>query len=483
MMTAILMVPLILAVGFAIDGSRYYKARSHLQDAIDTAALAVAASTEQDDTKLRSQAESFVLANLLPNTIEGVEVASFSANAEDIVIDGSGFVETTFMRLANIERVNVAASTTTKRAPDQIVEVALVLDNTYSMIEKDPNTGETRIQTLRKAAKSLVETLLPDDPSKQGTTSIALVPYADHVNVGADKRTASWLQLNGEERSVTTGEGNRQCTKTTNIVAPYCSKYNTEPKTCTRVRDGVTESYSCPVNTTCAQYSTTKTETTCTGTDRVTTNYKFYGCVGTRVTGTLRQSDASPTARYPAYVETRQNCAQPIIPLTTDRKSLLDAVAGMTHQPSSYTALTHIPSGIVWGLNVLSPPLPFEEGEAYDPQNRSPRKVMIVMTDGDNTLVSRTNDGKHLEPSGNASQIENQINGVNEDTTAVCSSAKAKGIEIYSIAFMVKKEVAKSLLRKCATDGAHYYDATDAAKLTAAFSGIARSISQVRIAR
>jgi hypothetical protein len=59
---------------------------------------------------------------------------------------------------------------------------------------------------------------------------------------------------------------------------------------------------------------------------------------------------------------------------------------------------------------------------------------------------------------------------------------KKKGIEIYSVAFMVDVETAKTVLSNCATDKDHYYDAADAAKLTEAFKNISKSLRTVRLA-
>jgi len=52
-----------------------------------------------------------------------------------------------------------------------------------------------------------------------------------------------------------------------------------------------------------------------------------------------------------------------------------------------------------------------------------------------------------------------------------------------SVAFMVDDAAAKTMLETCATDSEHYFDASDPDKLLAAFSGIAQSLSQVRLAR
>jgi len=54
---------------------------------------------------------------------------------------------------------------------------------------------------------------------------------------------------------------------------------------------------------------------------------------------------------------------------------------------------------------------------------------------------------------------------------------------VFSVAFMVDNEAAKKTLQDCASSAEHYFDASDPEKLMAAFSGIARSLSVVRLAR
>ena len=85
--------------------------------------------------------------------------------------------------------------------------------------------------------------------------------------------------------------------------------------------------------------------------------------------------------------------------------------------------------------------------------------------------------------SSTAATAAKQLAQTNADTKAICDYAKTNKIEIFSVAFMVDNADAKSILEYCATDTEHYFDASDPDKLLAAFSGIARSLSQVRLAR
>jgi hypothetical protein len=136
---------------------------------------------------------------------------------------------------------------------------------------------------------------------------------------------------------------------------------------------------------------------------------------------------------------------------------------------------------MIWGLNMLSPVAPLTEGAAYDPNNTTPRKVIVLMTDGLNSRsVVKTggNKGKYQDALTAALQAP-----VNADTETVCNYAKSKAIEIFSIAFMVNDGPAKTMLQDCATDAEHYFDASDSAKLLSSFKEIAQSLTQVRLAR
>ena len=82
----------------------------------------------------------------------------------------------------------------------------------------------------------------------------------------------------------------------------------------------------------------------------------------------------------------------------------------------------------------------------------------------------------------------------NANAATLCTYAKKQKIEIFSVAFIVanpsasaddkaKEDEAKTLLQGCATDAQHYYDATNSEALAQAFSGIAQSLTNVRLAR
>ncbi|WP_457939370.1 pilus assembly protein TadG-related protein [Mesorhizobium sp. 10J20-29] len=468
----ILALPLLLSIGLASDYARGVSARSHLQELADATALALAASGEKEHQKLKELAEKFVPSNQSQSRVDTVSIADLKTSDKSIDILLKGQIATNFMGLAGIKHVDVRASALAERAVTGSVEVVLVLDNTWSM-SAPGSTGLPKITTLKTAAASLATELLLN---KDASVRIGLVPYADYVNVGTKYRNASWLDIPDDYTIPATAQ-----TCTTSTTKSVCVQ--TAPTyACTKTVDGVVEPATCGGGCTKSVTQTVPPYQSCSGGSSKQT-YKWYGCVGSRKNSNSRLHDEKPADRYPGYVETSQKCLNPIVPLTDDLKALLAGINGMIINIGSYKPYTYIPAGLIWGQNLLSPAEPFSQGAAYDPSNKKPRKVAVLMTDGENTLRFRNSDGRHVLPSSNATTAKGELKKTDEDTKAICDYMKSHEIELYTVAFMVTNPDAKKLLEDCATDSAHYFDASDPAKLLAAFSGIAQSLAQVRLAR
>jgi hypothetical protein len=310
-----------------------------------------------------------------------------------------------------------------------------------------------------------------------GAIKIALVPYGQYINVGTKYRNKNWLSVPADYTTAATPASG--CVTTTE-TQQTCKTYN--QTTCTTTKDGVTETKPC--NGTCAVLNAPKEVkvTKCEVSAKSAQTFKWYGCIGSRMPGTTRLDDGSASVPYPGYVTTSQGCLNPIVPLSTDKKALLAAIDGMVTKVGSHEPSTYIPGGLIWGFNTLSPTEPLDEAQAYDPNKKLPRKVAILMTDGENTLRFQSSDGTHPAFSTNATTKATQFKTVNTESETICKNMKAKGIEIYAVAFMVTVNAAKTMLENCATDKDHYYDASDAAKLVDAFKNISKSLRTVRLA-
>lgn len=478
MMFAFAGVVLICVAGAVVDYGRLTKAHTSLQAATDAAALAAARLPSKDTAAMRTAANNFFVANTVGINGHDIQITNFTfqESTGTVTVETSGVLDTSLMSIAGIKTMGFSSRSAAVKEVTGTVEMALVLDNTWSMSES-AGGGGSKISVLKTAAKSLVTTVL----AAGGTNvKIGIVPFADYVNVGTGNRGQSWISVPADytdTKTTTTDEVKASCT--TVSTKQVCTKG--APKTCTRYTDGVPSNYDCTPQTcttqpvtpyqSCTAYQPPKTTTT-------TKNYKWYGCVYTRNSGTtLLLPDQTPTTLYKGFVETSQSCLSPIVPLTTDKAALTAAIDGLVINVGSYKPATFIPDGMVWGVNVLSKAAPFSEGAAYDTANKLPRKALVLMTDGSNTRRFNSNS-THSDATTTA-----QITKVNSDTSAVCTEAKAKKIEVFTVAFAVTDVAAKTMLQGCASGADHYYDATDAAALAAAFQAIGQSLTSLRLSQ
>ena len=468
MIFALALPVLVMMVGFGIDLNRAMSAKATSQDAADAAVLAAAASRERTSEGLTRVADAYLSQNIdlrYLNDDVGTSVERPTDTQVRVTLRGS--VDTLFMGIIGVPTMPVVVSATAVRGAAEQVELALVLDNTWSMSEADA-TGLRKIDALKSSARLLVNELMQNP---EGNVRIGVVPYADYVNVGVSNRGRSWVSVPADytttsPRTCTTRTTRRQCTRGA-------------PRTCTRVVDGVRESYDCTPST-CTDVAVAPYES-CSGGG--TTRYRWFGCVGSRTEGVMRLTDTHPEKPYPGFLSTSQNCLNPITPLTNQKTTVLGSIQGLVVNIGGYRPLTHIPSGLIWGVNVLSAPEPMSEGAPYHPSNRDPRKILVLMTDGANTLRFNAANGRHDVFSTNGATAQTQLAATNSDTARICEYAKSLKIEVYTVALAVDSNAARDLLQDCATSPEHYFDARDTAALTESFAAIAASVNRVRLIR
>ncbi|MGE0830366.1 MAG: pilus assembly protein TadG-related protein, partial [Hyphomonadaceae bacterium] len=210
-----------------------------------------------------------------------------------------------------------------------------------------------------------------------------------------------------------------------------------------------------------------------------------------------------------------RGCPTPIVPLSTDEDTVVDAIQAMQHW---YGGGTNQIEGLAWAWRVISPGAPFTQGRPYNDPNDPVRKVIVLFTDGDNTSL---NDyGSTLESEYSAlshrrlwrdfqyatqptaglpglaatwRRIVTGLDGSNDDDDMVaymntrqgllCEAIKDAGIEIYTVGFRITDGgTADLLLEACATDdGEHYFHASNATELQTAFRAIGSGIGDLRI--
>lgn len=432
---AILVAPLMASAAYAIDYVDLVRARTSLQNAVDAAVLAAASSGKT----LRRDLEDIVRKTIVSN-LDSALAATLTIG--EIIIDDEGKIALTanavqpslFARVLLRDGMDLAVSAAAVRPGEQAIEIALVLDTTGSMQGK-------KLSDLKSATYRLLDTF---SGQKDAKIKVGLVPFSNYVNVGKNMRGQSWLSV---ERDGSTSR--RVCERQKPVKAKSgCRTVNTE-----WFKDGVRYTGRREV---CSSYTYGAEKEVCwTQTDTV----KWDGCVGSRPAPD--DTDVGHlSVRYQGLMNT--DCTTPVSPLTANLATIRKAVSQMVASGATY-----IPAGALWGWNLLNPGEPFAGARDFSPDVR---KVMVIMTDGANTISP-----DYPTHNGRDAVLADKL------MDRVCENARATGVEIYTVAVGVETMGARRALAKCATEEDAALEVADSAALDAAFQAIAAKIFRVRL--
>lgn len=175
---AMLFTTMIGVAGIAVDIARFEASRSEIQSHLDNATLA-AASLRQTSTPTQIVTDYMTTAGL--DATYNVQVTNEVATITYRRVDATASVslDTFFMKLFGVDELDlVVNSAAEERVPH--VEVSLILDISGSM------DGD-RLNSLQPAAVEFVDHLLKaNDDTNPNRISISLIPYNMQVNAGAD---------------------------------------------------------------------------------------------------------------------------------------------------------------------------------------------------------------------------------------------------------------------------------------------------------
>lgn len=175
MQFALMITPLVICTGLAIDGGRIFLARFELAHALDAAALAVG-STFDDDVDKDALAQTFAERNFRTAGTGPVDAdLEESEDGQTITVTGTVTVNTFFMPIVGMAEVPVSAMAEVKRGGAD-VEVALILDTTYSM-------NGAPLSDLKEAAGELIDIVVSDDQDVW-YSRVGVVPYSNSVYAG-----------------------------------------------------------------------------------------------------------------------------------------------------------------------------------------------------------------------------------------------------------------------------------------------------------
>jgi Flp pilus assembly protein TadG len=122
---------------------------------------------------------------------------------------------------------------------------------------------------------------------------------------------------------------------------------------------------------------------------------------------------------------------------------------------------TNVTIGLVWGWHALTQSEPLTQGSEPSPDKD---KVIVLLTDGDNTQNRWTTSGSSIDAR----------------TALACTNVKAANIKLYTVRVI---DGDANLLRTCATKTNMYYEVSQASQLNSVFSSIAQNLANLRIAK
>ncbi|MBB4007101.1 pilus assembly protein TadG-related protein [Allorhizobium taibaishanense] len=456
-MSAILLMPLLLAIGAAIDYSNARDHRNDIQSIADAAILAAAStySTSSGTSALESGIDSYLAADASKQTdMQNIDSANvlrrlsgptLSADGKEICVTVGEGVPTSFMQLAGYKTVDVAVTSCAALPGDINLEVSLVLDVSSSMIE------EGRFAPMQTAVKTFL-TAFANNADVAKRTKIAIVPFSSRFNIGLTHK--DWLKAYGGNGAVP-------------------SRW-TDPKSY----------YSS------SSYSFTNWVDNVTPLAYNSKNYYWMGCVEPRADvemkdngaiGTNGLNDAPPTTE--AFVAQDSNsgsstsfCPPPIVPLTSNFSTLQSAITNMTSEGS-----TRLDAGMVAGWYTLSPKWRgVLGGVAPADYSEKVKKVVVFMTDGEmNVKFGPANDDK-LDWICNKTRTKDCNDIATDALLTTCGSMKSNGIDIYAISYSSEADVQN--LQTCSS-GAKYYFSASTTNIKDVYSAISKNIigSTVRL--
>ncbi len=497
----ILAIVLVAFGGAAVDFVNIQNARSMAQSSLDSTVLSL-------QPTIYTQTELEILALAQPILMERLSAINVTAVLDTISVDqeeGALFLEARltvplpFLGLVGINEMStrVASQATRKQL---FLEVGMVLDNSGSM------NWSSRMTNLKTAASNATEILF-EGQSVSTTTKIGIIPFTSFVNVGANNAAAPWIDVDGNS-SIASDNFDDDDDENTPFFGPvdrlalYNQLSNAQWGGCVDAR---------PNTETSGPDAHLDTDDTTPDLADPDTLFVPSFSPDTPDSWASWQSDyesdtASPTCppligasdrerqerlcKYNGSISTSSwgpnfDCpSAAILPLSDQKADILEAIDDM-----DAGGATNIHMGAIWGFRVVSPTEPFSEGNPYDPDTM---KVLIIMTDGENTMYSTNNMNGAFYYSPYGFPYNERIGAVgwsntqlrtemNNRTVESCNNAKAANIVVYTIGLDPPNATTQNMLEDCASSLAQAYFPEQPSELDDVFADIASQLSALRL--
>jgi Flp pilus assembly protein TadG len=320
---ALSIVPLVGATGAAVDYSMANSARTSMQKALDSTALALAKLMPLSQAQLDSQGWQIFQASLgtISVPLQQSDLSISTPGIGRLVLNVSGRYQPAIATVLGIDNFPVGARAEVTWGLKKL-ELALALDNTGSM------ASNNKMTELKKAAKNLLTTL-ESAAKNPGDVKVSIVPFNTQVNIDTSNVNAAWVRWDLWENDNYTCSGSGS----SRVCTPRPHSYWTG---CVEDRDKDNN----------RNYDVTDFTPTATN----NTKFPAIQCTGSLVT---------------------------MMPLTYDWTALAAKIDAMNSNGA-----TNVTIGLAWAWHSLTQSIPLTQGAA-PAQDLS--KYIILMTDGQNT--------------------------------------------------------------------------------------------------
>ena len=151
---ALLLVPLLIAIGMGLDFARAYSVRLELQADLDASVLAVTRKLSTDDAEtVETAMQQWFAAEATHKsgdyTVEDLDV---SVGSQEITAVVKATVPTTLLALAHIDTISVSAKSSAAAPSNAYLDVYIVLDKSASMLLAATSAGQQQLTNQASCA-------------------------------------------------------------------------------------------------------------------------------------------------------------------------------------------------------------------------------------------------------------------------------------------------------------------------------------------
>ena len=438
---ALALLPVVGAMGAAVDYSSANAYRTQIQKALDSTALALTKVVPVTQQELDARGQEFFFANLgsVPQ-LSGVKLTITPASGI-MLIEATALYRPALVNVLGITQFPLSAKAEARWGNTRL-RVALVLDVTGSM------ASAGKLSAMKTATVNLLNQL-QNAATVNSDVYVSIVPFNKDVAVATSNYTANWILW---DDGVTTADTSWDALNGT------CSKSSyTTRSTC--IKQGTCSKSQYTTASTCTSHNGTWTAATWTPKAHSTWN----GCITDRNQNYDTNNTAPTTGTtgtlFPAEQYASCDSSMAVTSLTYDWTALTNKVNSLTAQGNTNQAI-----GLQLGWQTLTS-APFTI-PSFDPDYKY-KQAIILLSDGLNTQ-----DRWYTS----ASQIDAR-------QSITCANVKAAGITLYTVQVNTGGDPTSTVLKNCATDASKFFMLTSGSQIITTFSQIATELSNLRLSQ